>query len=147
MKRNILEAKTFNEARKKIKESKKPIIFSSNNDILNRKILEKEEIDTLLIPLKERKDFMKQRNSGLNHVLAKIAKKRNVTIGINIDEIIQGKNPERAKIISRVIQNIKICKKNKLNMAFISPSGKHNKDERDLKSLGLILGMSNQMLI
>ena len=45
-------------------------------------LFEKEEIDVLLINQVSRKDFQKQRNSGFNHIIAKLAKKKNVTIGI-----------------------------------------------------------------
>ena len=144
MKDNILIKETdFMKARKKIKENKeKIIIFSSNDDELNRKILEKEKIDILLINQSNRKDFQKQRNSGFNQVLAKLAKKNNVTIGINLDEIIESKN--KSEILSRVKQNIKLCNKNKLKMKFISE--KHKRNIYDLKALGLVLGMPTWMV-
>lgn len=138
----IIKEITFEKARKKIQEAKeKPIIFSSNNDELNRKILEKEKIDILLINLEKRKDFQKQRNSGFNQVLARIAKKKNITIGINFDEIIKSKNKE--KILARIMQNIKLCNKYKLKMKFISE--KYKRNLHDLKSLALVLGMPTWM--
>jgi len=140
----IIKETTFEKARKKIKENKgKEIIFSSNNDDLNRKILEKEKINVLLINQTGRKDKQKQRDSGFNHVLAKIAKKNNVTIGINLDEIIESKAKQSAEIRARVMQNIKLCNKNKLKMKFISQ--KHKRNIYDLKSLGLVLGMPTWM--
>lgn len=138
----IIQEKTFEKARKAIKESESPIIFTSNNDELNRKILEKEKIDILLINLEGRKDYQKQRNSGFNQVLAKIAKKQNVTIGINFDEIIESKNRER--ILARIKQNITLCNKNKLKMKFITQKQKRNL--HDLKALGLVLGMPTHMV-
>ena len=65
MKEQILIKETnFEKARKKIKENKdSEIIFSSDDDELNRKILEKEKIKILLLNQKDRKDFQKQRNS------------------------------------------------------------------------------------
>ena len=67
----------------KIKKEKPDsrIIFSSKDDDINRKVLEKAKIDMLLISLSGRRDFSKQRDSGLNTVLANIAKKNNVKIG------------------------------------------------------------------
>src|SRR3989344_4208076 len=116
----IITETTFETARKKIREVKeKIIIFSSNDDELNRKILEKEKINILLINLAERKDFQKQRNSGFNQVLAKLAKKQNVTIGINFDEIIESIPDEKPKILARIMQNIMLCNKNRLKMKFI----------------------------
>lgn len=147
----FIQAKNFNEARKKIREFKKKgkkIIFSSSNtnDDLNRKVIEKEPVDVLLINLKERKDFQKQRNSGFNHVLAKIAKKNKIKIGINFDEILQANSSkEKAEILSRIMQNIKLCNKNKLKMKFISIKG-FERDLRDLKSLGIVLGMPTWMI-
>jgi RNase P/RNase MRP subunit p30 len=136
----ILTADNFNRLKEKVKKSEKPIIFSSDEDELNRKVLEKLPIDILLINQEKRKDFSKQRNSGFNQVMAKIAKKNKITIGINLDELINSKNKE--KIIARVIQNVNLCKKNKLKMIFIS---KQKTDSYNLKSLGLVLGMPTWM--
>jgi len=143
----LISEKTFEKARNEIRKNKgKTIIFSSENDELNRKVLEKEKINILLISLKERKDFQKQRNSGLNHVLAKIAKKSNITIGINLDEIISSRSKEKSEILSRVRQNIKICNKNKLKMKFITINKKNKRNLHDLKALGLALGMPTFMV-
>lgn len=143
MKSVLIRENDFQKARKKIKESKEKRIFSSNNDELNRKILEKEKIDVLLLNQGQRRDRMKQRDSGLNHILAKIAKKKGVAIGINLDELIDSNPKEKTEILSRIRQNIKICNKNKLKMEFISQ--KNKRDVRDLKSLGLSLGMPTWM--
>ena len=151
----IIKEQTFEKIRKKVKETifskkigqnqnhkeSKEIVFSSDNDDLNRKILEKLPINILLINLAQRRDRLKQRDSGLNHVLAKIAKKNKITIGINLDELIEAKDKE--KIIARIKQNIKLCNKNKVKMKFIQQKNKRN--IYDLKSLGLILGMPTWM--
>ncbi len=138
----LLTEKNFNRLREQVKKNKdKEIIFSSNDDELNRKILEKLSIQILLINLENRKDFQKQRNSGFNQVMAKIAKKNNIKIGINFDELISSKNKE--KIIARIIQNIKLCNKNKVQMKFIS---KKQVSLNNLKSLGLALGMPTWMV-
>ncbi|MEK6817664.1 MAG: hypothetical protein AABX80_02575, partial [Nanoarchaeota archaeon] len=116
----IIKESNFEKARKLIHENRdKIIIFSSDDDELNRKILEKEKINILLINLAGKKDFQKQRDSGFNQVLAKIAKKGDVAIGINFDEIIESNQIEKSKILARIHQNIKLCNKNKLKMKFI----------------------------
>jgi len=141
----LIQENNFDKARKKIKEnSDKIIIFSSNNDELNRKVMEKIPIQILLINQTGRKDFQKkQRNSGFNHVLAKIAKKKNIIIGIDLDEIINSSEKEKSRILARIKQNIKLCNKNKLKMKFISFEQK--RDIYDLKALGLVLGMPTWM--
>lgn len=139
----IIQESDFEKARKAINQSKeKNIIFTSDDDELNRQVLEKEKIDMLLLSQSKRKDFLKQRNSGFNHVLAKIAKKNNVIIGINLDEIIEAKSKQKSEILARIKQNIKLCNKNKLKMKFY---GKSKRDNHDLKALGLVLGMPTWM--
>ena len=142
----LIKEDNFESARKKIRQSKLPIIFSSGDDELNRKILEKEKIDILLIKLAEKKDRPKQRESGLDQVMAKIAKKNNITIGINFDEIIGSEKNKKAQILARIKQNIKLCNKNKIHMIFISPSGKNQRNFHDLRALGASLGMPTTMI-
>ncbi|MEK6819751.1 MAG: hypothetical protein AABY03_00960, partial [Nanoarchaeota archaeon] len=96
----------------------------------------------LLLNLKEKKDRQKQRESGLDHVMAKFAKKKNVAIGVDFNEILESNGKMKAEILARVRQNIKICNKNKLKMVFL---GFQEKNNYDLKSLGLVLGMPTWM--
>jgi len=145
MKNTILvEENSFEKARKRIRENKgKEIIFSSDSDELNRKILEKENMSVLLLNQLKRKDFQKQRNSGFNQVLAKIAKKKDIVVGINLDEIVNAKEKQKAEILARIRQNIKLCNKNKLKMKFISQ--KIKRDVYDIRALGVVLGMPSWM--
>ena len=56
MKDTIIRENNFEKARNKIRQaSKTNIIFSSDNDELNRKVMEKEKINTLLINQSKRK--------------------------------------------------------------------------------------------
>jgi RNase P/RNase MRP subunit p30 len=139
----VIKESNFEKARKLIRSSKDKIIFVSDNDELSRKVLEKEPIDTLVILQSKRKDKQKQRDSGLNQVLVKIAKKNNIKIGICLDEIIAAKPDLKTKILARVIQNIKLCSKNKVQMKFC---GKNARNIYDKKSLGLVLGMPTWMI-
>lgn len=146
MEYRLIKETKFERARKEIAEAyreKLKVVFSGDDDDLNRKILEKEKIDFLLINLGGRKDFQKQRNSGFNQVFAKLAKKNDVVIGINLDEIIDSDKIEKPRILARLRQNIKLCSKNKLKMKFFGQ--RHQRNIYDLKSLGLILGMPTIM--
>ena len=143
MVRIVLTEKNFSKLRDEIKKHNgDEIVFSSEDDELNRKVAEKLAVDILAIPLSGRKDFSKQRNSGLNEVVARIVKKNGIKIGIFLDEIIFSK--EKEKIISRVRQNIKLCNKNKVEMIFIE--GKEKRNSVLLKSLGSTLGMPTWMI-
>ena len=139
----FIHEKDFSKTRDLIRKNKgKKIVFSSDDDELNRKILEKEKIDILLLILKDRKDRQKQRESGLDHVMAKLAKKNSVVLGINFSEILEARGKNKAKILARISQNIKICNKNKLKMVFLKTQ---ERNPYDLKSLGLVLGMPTWM--
>ncbi len=146
MKEQILvHENNFDRARKLIKDNEgKKIIFSSDDEETRRKILEKEEIYILLLNQANKKDYHRQRDSGFNHVFAKLAKKNNVAIGINLDELIKSSEKERAAILARIRQNIKICSKNRLKMKFIYLN--HKRNSYDLKALGLVLGMPTWMV-
>lgn len=137
---------TFEKAKKKINEEKKKnsnrlIGITGIDDELNRKILEKEKVDIFVPSLAFRKDFSKQRDSGFNQVLAKIAKKNEIIIGVNLDEVINSNKKEKAKILGRIKQNISLCKKNKLKITFV---GNYVRCQ-DLKALGNVLGMPTDM--
>jgi len=141
----LITQKDFNKLKnevKKAKEESKKIIYSSEDDELNRKVIEKLEINILLLNLNQRKDFQKQRNSGFNQVMAKTMSKKRIILGINLDEIVEEANPKKkAEILGRIRQNITICNRNKVNMKFIALKDKNQRNIYDLKSLGLILGM------
>jgi len=142
MKKIILREKNFSRLKEFVKKNKdKKIIFSSDDDDLNRKVMEKLPVDLVLINLSHRKDFLKQRNSGFNEVIARIALKNKVQIGINFDEFFV--LSEREKILSRVKQNITLCSRKKIQMQFVI--GKEKRSLVLLKSLGLVLGMPTWM--
>lgn len=142
----VITENSFEKVKKEIEKNKeRSIIFSADDDELSRKILEKLEIDILLINQSHRKDRQKQRDSGFNQVLAKLARKNNVIIGISFDEILESDKIKREKILARVKQNIKLCNKNKLKMKFIVQNPKNDRDIYDLKALGLVLGMPTWM--
>jgi len=143
MEQIILTEKNFSRLKELVKKNKeKEIIFTSPDDELNRKVMEKLEIQIILISLEGRKDYMKQRNSGFNQVMAKVAKKNGIVLGIDFDELIFSKDKE--KIIARLKQNIFLCNKDKVQMKFIL--GKEKRNSYDLKALGLSLGMPTWMV-
>ncbi len=147
--KTILKEKDFSKLKneiKKAKEDKKEIIFTSEDDELNRKVAEKLPINLLLISLNQRKDFQKQRNSGFNQVMAKVLRKNNISLGINLDEIIEEKDfKKKAEMLARIKQNIKLCNKDRIKMRFIPQKEKNKREIYDLKSLGLVLGMPTWM--
>ena len=114
----MINTTNIEQAKKFIKKEKSPRIVISQDDNFNRKILEYGNFDILLsIEQGNRKDNIRQTNSGLNHVLAKIASKNNIAIGISLEELKKIEKKRKAERLSKIIQNIKICRKAKTKMA------------------------------
>ncbi len=144
----IINTSNINKARTEIQKIKKadkqePIIIKAQDDEFNRKILENKDIDVLLSPeIHNRKDFLKQRNSGLNEVLCKLASKNNIKIGIDLNEIKKLNKKEKAIILSRIIQNINLCKRTKTKV-IIFPENKYKK--QDIQGFFQALGSSTEI--
>lgn len=108
----IIDTENIEQARKLIKASVKPIIIKAKDDVFNRKMLEYGRFDILLsVESGKRSDSLRQLDSGLNHVLAKIAKKNNISIGIDIGELKNLDMKEKGKRLARIRNNIEICRK------------------------------------
>jgi ribonuclease P/MRP protein subunit RPP1 len=139
----IINTLNLNQARKQIQELKKQkklVIVQAQDTEFNRKILENKDIDILLSPeIHNRKDSLKQRDSGLNEILCKIAAKNNIKIGINIKEIQKLEKKQKAIVFARIMQNIQLCKRTKTQMVFIPPIKK-----QDVLSFLQLSGASTQ---
>jgi len=137
---NMINTKNITEAKKLIKKSKKPIIIKSQNTTFDRKIIESGKFEILLSPeTKGEKDHPKYLDSGLNHVIAKIAAKNKIAIGIDLKKIQSLEKKQKAKTLARIKQNIKVCRKAKCKLIMIN-----YKDKKDAQNLLLSLGASTK---
>ncbi len=57
----------------------------------------------------DRHDFIYQRNSGMNHVLAALAKRKHMSIGFNMNTFL--KSHKKATLFGRMQQNMRLCEK------------------------------------
>lgn len=137
----MISTPNINEARKQIQKlvkENKPIIILAQTPEFNRKVLENKDVDMLVDPhLHNRGDHSKQRDSGLNEILCKIATKNNIKIRITFEQIKKLKEKELAKILARISQNIKLCKRTKTEIKLL---GKY--DKKSAFSFLLSLGAS-----
>lgn len=141
----IIDAPNINEARtqiNKLTKEKKQVIVKAQDIEFNRAILEIKGVNILLFPqAKFEKDSLKQRNSGLNEFLAKLAKKNNITIAIDLQKIIQLEKKQKARELSKIMQNILLCKKAKADMSLF-PENQYN--ESYIKSFFNVLNSKNK---
>ncbi|OYT42100.1 MAG: hypothetical protein B6U78_02025 [Candidatus Aenigmarchaeota archaeon ex4484_224] len=131
-----VEVKTFNqiETIRRKRKNFEFVIVRGGNVSLNRKALDTKEIDLIYnLPTKA--------NSGFNHIMAKIARKNDVLIGINFRNLLEKNENERIKFIKALKLNLKLAKKYKAKIVVFS--GAKNKFElKDPKILISFLVMN-----
>ena len=133
----------------KNKNQKKIIAVLGRDDAFNRRILETIDIDYLVSPESgNRKDTLKQRDSGLNQVLGKIAHDKKIAIIIDFSSLNRLKDKDRALRLGRIIQNVKVCRRAvcKIKIATFASYKSELRTEREIKSFGFSLGMSSQQV-
>ena len=137
----FIDSSDINRVRKKIKSFKelgKKVVVLAKDDFFNRKIFENKDVDLVVgLEFHNRKDFLKQRDSGLNEVLCKLAKQNNISLGFDMNKFKSLNQDDLAKVLARVIQNIKLCEKFGVDMLIV---GNYNK--QDVLSFFLTLGSS-----
>lgn len=125
--------------------SKELVIVQGGDDTFNRLALSSKYVDVLLDPhIGQRKDFMHQRNSGLNHILCALAKQYNVSVGFSFSAILESNN--RSALLGRIMQNIRLCRKYKVQIV-IGSFAKNKwqvRNEKDLQAFFKVLGMTGK---
>ena len=119
-----------------VKSSDKDKIFIENSQV--KIIFGFEEL--------QKKDYLLQRASGLNHVMCELARKNNISIGLSYSSLLHKNNHTTALIIGRMMQNIKLCRKYKIDTVIgaFSETPLDLRAPNDLISLFIILGMSGK---
>lgn len=129
--------------------SKFLIAFVGGDDVLNRRAVETLDIDYLVSPERDTlRDTLKQRDSGLNHVVAKKAKERGIGIVVDMGEIGRMEGKEKAVRIGKVAQNVRVCRKSgcRILIASLGGSKKEVFSEKVRKAFGIGLGMSSEQI-
>ncbi len=129
---NVIEESNLDKLRKKTNQAKGLIIVKGLNDKVIRAALENKRVKVLLSPEYEGKnDSLHFRNSGLNQVLCKLAKKNNIAIGFNFNDILNNDKLTKINILGKMMQNVRLCRKYKVRMIV----GSFAKDKYELRSL------------
>jgi len=100
--------------------SKNLFVQSSSKD---REIIEQNKNITLFnLETQGKKDFIHHRASGLNQVLCKLIKDHNISVAFSFSTVLN--TTSKDKLIGRIKQNIKFCKKYKIERIFSSFASK-----------------------
>ncbi len=134
------EARSSSELTKLIKNRREyDVLLVRGSDLdLNRRAVETPEVDILTHPEFGRKD------SGLDHIMVKLAAKNNVAIEINFREILLFSKGTRSFILHNITKNIALCKKYKAPVILCSGAISHwqMKDPKIMMSLATLLGLT-----
>lgn len=88
-------------------------------------------------------DKLHYRASGLNQVLCKLAAENNISLCLSFSSILNSNESRRSVIIGRMTQNIKFCRKYKVNLRFASFAKEpfEMRAENDLKAFFRMIGI------
>lgn len=129
----------------KTKEIKKRIALFGKDEMFNRRVIETINFDYLVSPeFNSQKDSLKQRSSGLNHYLTKKMKEKNIAVLISFDLLFKQDKKMKAVLISRIMQNINLCKKTNTDIKIASLSKENFFSVYERERFGISLGMSSQ---
>ncbi len=131
--RSVKELRFLAEIRKKF-----DVLLVRGGDLkLNREAVETPEVDILTHPEYERLD------SGLDHIMAKLAAKNDVAIEVNFRQIALSSKATRSKILSNIQNNIKLAKKFNAPIILCSGAISHFelKDPYIMASFATIFGL------
>jgi len=102
---------------------------------LNREAVETPEVDILTHP-----EFGRQ-DSGLNHVLMKLARKNNVAVEINFRNILIESKSSRSKLLARMQNNARLAKKFHAPVILCSGAVSHH----EMRDPHVIVSMAEQL--
>ena len=96
----------------------------------------------------QKKDYLHQRASGLNHILCEIANKNNVAIGFAYSLLFKKNNQLTSLLMGRMMQNIALCQKYKVKtvIASFSQNPYEMRAYHDIFSLFKMLGMNDKRI-
>jgi len=126
-------------------EAKQLRVHVGGNEDSYQKVLQQGHLDILMNPeLTMKKDHLHWRASGLNQVLLALAQKRDVAIGFGLRPLLQVDDAQRAVLLGRMMQNVRLCRKYKVRMVLCSFAKDlfGLRSASDVQSFGRVLGMT-----
>ncbi|MBI2651100.1 hypothetical protein HYX01_01390 [Candidatus Woesearchaeota archaeon] len=138
----LADNKDINKTKNTLKNHKAFIAVRSSYD--DREVIEKRKAN-LIFSFEDnpKRDAMHQRYSGLNHILCKLAYNNNIIIGFSLKIVLDSKN--KPLIMGRIMQNIMLCRKFKVNTiaASFANTPLQMRSPHDIRSLFEALGNKN----
>jgi len=92
-------------------------VFECNEFDL-KQVLESKKASIVILSEKAEKDSLHWRRTALNRSLCELAKKKDIAVAFSFSTILNAKN--RPLLFGRIMQNIRLCRKYKVDMLFAS---------------------------
>ena len=108
-----------------------------------RKLVNNKNLDIIVSSEKlAEKDSLHYRNSGLNQVTCKLAKQNKIAVAFSFNDIL--KSNDKAKLLGRMMLNVKLCRKYKVKtvVASFATNKYEMRSSHDLLSFAEIIGMT-----
>lgn len=112
------------------------IMANGGDDKINRTICETPQIDIINHP------YLHKRNSGINHVLSKLLVENNISVNINLTDILQHRGYFKAKILNQINQLLMLQRKYGFRTV-LSSGSRSFYDVRSPKSMNLLSQLSD----
>ncbi|MBI4158903.1 hypothetical protein HY500_01440 [Candidatus Woesearchaeota archaeon] len=140
MEKALIQAESIKHLKSKLSKAQGFVIVDVCDEKILRAAINDRKVRMILnVENSAHKDFMHARNSGLNQVICKILKERDVIVGFSFDGVYSKEGMERAIFLGRMMQNAKMCRKFKVKTAVVDFKGR---DEKDLNSFGVCIGLT-----
>ncbi|MBS3151538.1 hypothetical protein J4443_04120 [Candidatus Woesearchaeota archaeon] len=138
---DLIEPKDADDLKRKTSKDDGLVVVRANNAVL-RGIFENKRVDIVLgLESIEERDDLHYRKSGLDHILCGLANKNGISVGFSFYDFLNAR--DKGKILGRMMQNAKLCKKYKVNIV-VASFAKDKYDLRlrnDLEAFGRVIGI------
>jgi len=128
------------ELRKQINQGK--IVVEAGTEKINMFLVANKKVKVIFNFEKfSGRDYFNIRQSGLNQVLCKALKKNGIAVGFSFSEVLNKEGFERSKLLGKMEQNVRFCKKYKVKMVFDNfTDGELVRDKVVLDAFAKVLG-------
>lgn len=122
------------------------ILVDGGDEDINRAASECWEVDILCHPEIIGKDFMDQKNSGVDHIMARFMSERVIALEIDFSRILNSYGMLRSQMMGRMRQNVMLARKYEVPIVITSNAEDRwsLRAPRELISMGLSLGMTGE---
>lgn len=140
----MLKGKTKKDLLKEIEKAKNKklkTVYRADSEDLLRFVLERTSVDIVYgMESIHPKDSLHYVRGGLDQVLCWLAAEKGKTLAFSFAEILN--STDKAKLLARMMFNIKLCKKYKVSIVFCSFASypEEMRSAKDLQALGRVFG-------